>query len=735
MIMNSISLNDSWLFRKLPGHRLDSAPDIPMDNGPVQTVSLPHTWYTDDEQYKGLCVYEKSFPCPAGEKLFLSFDAADQSCRAYVNGVLCGEHKGGYSRFRLPIPEEALADTLHIRVFAENPVNEDICPSFGDFTVFGGLYRGAALLACGEDHFDRCYYGTDGLIVRASLDEAGDGLLKLEPHTVCRNEAMISYTVADESGNPVTAGKGAPDETVCLTVPKPRLWNGRHDSYLYTVKAELLADNAVADSVELRTGFRSVGLTGDRGLLLNERPYPLRGVAKHQDFAGVFCAVSEEHVRTDFELIDEIGATAVRLSHYQHPQAAYERCDELGLLAWAEVPMLKMTESAALMENTEQQLRELILQNIHHPAIFCWGIQNEIAMFKDAPFMHENCRKLHGIVKELDPGRASAAANLYPLKASSKLNEITDMIGYNIYFGWYYGDMTDYGAYLDKMHAARPSLPFGVTEYGVDTNIALHSGEPHVKDYTEEYQALWCATVYEQIESRPWLWGSFVWNMFDFHSFRRNEGGQRFINAKGLVTNDRRTRKDAFYYYKAKWSDEPFVHLCGKRYAERAQERVDVRVFTNRPVIRLVVNGENWTVSSKNGTALFEGIPLRMGENTISAHAGPLKDQCVLTRVEKEPEDYRLPDTGEGAVRNWFLAEDSMRKEGFFSLEDTANDLLDNPRTREIIRRAVPGLYKVMTEKNVIPLGLTMKNILSRDSDGLDLKALNAELNEVPNED
>ncbi len=275
-------------------------------------------------------------------------------------------------------------------------------------------------------------------------------------------------------------------------------------------------------------------------------------MAKHQDFAGVFCAVSEEHIRKDFALIDEIGATGVRLSHYQHPQAAYERCDELGLLAWAEVPMLKMTESAALMENTEQQLRELILQNIHHPAIFCWGIQNEIAMFKDAPYMHENCRKLHAIVKELDPDRVSTAANLYPLKASSRLNEITDMIGYNVYFGWYYGDMTDYGTYLDRMHAARPSLPFGVSEYGVDTNIRLHSSQPHVKDYTEEYQALWCETVYEQIESRPWLWGSFVWNMFDFHSARRNEGGQRFINAKGLVTNDRETRKDAFYYYKLK---------------------------------------------------------------------------------------------------------------------------------------------------------------------------------------
>lgn len=733
--MKTISLNDSWKFRKLPGRTLDSAPDLSPDEANAQTVSLPHTWYSESDPYKGLCVYEKTVPAPEGKALFLSFDAADQSCRVFCNGVFCGGHRGGYSRFRLPVPAEALADTLRLQVFVENPVNEDICPSFGDFTVFGGLYRGAELLVCGDDHFDRCFCGTDGLIVRASLDVRGDGLLHLEPHAVCRKDARIAYTVTDEEGAAVCAGKGAADAELALCVEKPRLWNGRGDAHLYTVRAELLVDGAAVDAVELRTGFRRVELTADRGLLLNGRPYPLRGVAKHQDFGGVFCAVGETNIREDFDLITEIGASAVRLSHYQHPQAAYERCDELGLLAWAEIPMLKMTESRALMENTEQQLKELILQNIHHPAIFCWGIQNEIAMFKDAPYMHDNCRELHAIVKALDPDRASAAANLYPLKAKSQLNAITDMIGYNIYFGWYYGEMGDYGAYLDKMHAARPALPFGVSEYGVDANLALHSKEPRVKDYSEEYQALWHEAVYPQIESRPWLWGSFVWNMFDFSSDRRDEGGQRGVNAKGLVSHDRKTRKDAFYYYKAKWSDEPFVRITGRRYAERAQERIPVKVYTNLPEVTLEAGGEVRTAAVRNGTAIFEDVPLAMGENRLTASAGACADSIVLTRVEQEPESYRLPDTGAGAVRNWFLAEDSYKKEGFFSLEDTANDLLGNPQTREIVRRAVPALYKVMTEKNVIPLGLTLKNILSRDAGGLDLKALNAELNKVPNED
>ena len=733
--MKTILLNDSWLFRKLPGCALDSAAELSPEAFPGETVNLPHTWYRDDDQYRGLCVYEKEVPSPEGERLFLSFDAADQRCAVYCNGLLCGTHRGGYARFRLPVPAEAVADTLRIRVFTDNSLDEDVCPSFGDFTVFGGLYRGAALLVCGRDHFDRCYFGTDGLILRASLDEQGDGILFLEPHTVCAPGARIRYTVSDEEEQPVCCGEAAADETVRLTVTEPRLWNGRGGAHLYTVRAELLVDGGTADNIELRTGFRRVELSAGRGLLLNGLPCRIRGVAKHQDRAGVYCAQSSEMIREDFALIAEIGANGVRLSHYQHPQAAYDCCDELGLLAWAEVPMLKMTESEALMENTEQQLRELILQNIHHPSVFCWGIQNEIAMFRDAPFMHENCRRLNAVVKALDPDRASAAANLYPLKASSKLNEITDMIGYNVYFGWYYGSMGDFGPYLDKMHAARPALPFGISEYGVDASLSLHSASPQVKDYSEEYQALWHETVYPQIESRPWLWGSFVWNMFDFSSARRDEGGQRFLNAKGLVTHDRRTRKDAFYYYKARWSDEPFVHLCGRRYEQRAQERVDVRVYTNQEHVSLTVNGETVSAAVRNGSALFEQIALIPGENRLTAAAGTLEDSMVLTRVDSEPESYRLPDTGGGAVRNWFLAEDSMKKEGFFSLEDTANDLLDNPRTREIVRRWVPALFRVMTEKNVIPLGLTLKTILSRDADGLDLKAMNAELNEIPNED
>ena len=735
--MRTQSINENWKFMKLPGHTLNTLPEA-LPDGPWEAVTLPHTGFSNDDPYQGLTVYEKTILRDSDEpKAFLSFDGADQRCRVYVNGVLAGAHAGGYARFRLAVPDAVMGDKAWtVRVFLENSADEDVAPSFGDFTVFGGLYRNVDLLLCGEKHFDYEYFGTDGLIVRTNVNENGQGVMALEPHAVCAAEnCWIEYELKNEQGETVCSVQGAPHETVTLTVDHPQLWDGAGNAHFYFVSASLYADGEAVDKTEIRTGLRRVEIDGQHGLKLNGRSYQLRGVARHQDRAGVYCAASPQNIREDFSIIREMGANAVRLSHYQHPQAAYDCCDETGLLAWAEIPMLKMTESPALMENAMQQLTELILQNIHHPAIFCWGIQNEIAMFRDAPYMHENCKRLHELVKTLDPNRFSTAANLYPLKASSKLNEITDMVGYNIYFGWYYGEMADFGPYLDRFHAARPHLPLGISEYGVDANLKLHSENPKVKDYSEEYQALWHETVYPQMESRPWLWGSFVWNMFDFSSVRRNEGGQKFVNAKGLVSHDRQIRKDAFYYYKARWSKEPFVHLCEKRFEKRAQETIDVKCYTNQPAVKLLLNGKPYgEARAENGTAVFPRVPLSMGENQVYVIAGDWADHCVWVRVKDAEPGYRLPDQGAGtAVRNWFLQEDDARKEGFFSIQSTAQELLDNQKTRKVLEKYIPALVKFMTEKSVIPLGLSLKSILSRDADeSLDVKALNAELNQIP---
>ena len=359
-------------------------------------------------------------------------------------------------------------------------------------------------------------------------------------------------------------------------------------------------------------------------------------------------------------------------------------------------------------------------------------------MFKDAPFMHEQCAALNEVVRTLDPDRFSACANLYPLKPKSKLNEITDLVGYNIYFGWYYGQMKDYSDYLDRFHNARPALPLGISEYGVDSNLALHSDQPHLKDYTEEYQALWHETVYPQIESKPWLWGSFVWNMFDFSSSRRDEGGVKFVNGKGLVSRDRTVRKDAFYYYKAKWSREPFVHLCGHRFTKRCGSEIDVRVYINQAKVQLAVNGTVIAeqVNDGNGTVVFKAVALNPGETRLEARCGSLADEVILEQVDTPEPSYSLPDQSGGEVKNWFLTDDYTR-EGYFSVNDTANDVLDDPAARAVLEKYVPGLVRVMTEQNVIPLGLTIKSILSHDADPAEAaeitKKINKELNEIEN--
>ena len=733
--MKRISLCEGWRFRKLPDRTMEQcAPDsLPTDGW--EAVSLPHTWYTDKDQYRGLTAYRRELRWDARPACaFLSFDGADQRCRVYADGQLLGEHRGGYSRFRYLL-ERPESDVTELTVLLDNRLDETISPHFGDFTVFGGLYRPAELIPAGVCSFDRAYYGTDGLIVRASLEENGDGMLRLEPHTLGAEGAEIRYRVLDADGAFITEALRPAGETVTLTVKSPRLWNGRGEAHLYTVCAELLSGGEAVDEIEIKTGFRRIALNADAGLSLNGKKTALRGVAKHQDIAGSFNAVSAAEIAADFDLISEIGANAVRLSHYQHAQKAYDEADERGLLIWAEIPMLKMTEDPALFENAKEQLRELILQNIHHPSVFCWGIQNEIAMFRDAPYMHEQCRALAGIVKALDPARCSACANLYPLKPKSELNRITDLVGYNIYFGWYYGEMGDYAVYLDRFHAAAPDVCLGVSEYGVDCNTALHSERPRIKDYSEEYQALWHETVYPIFEARPWLWGSFIWNMFDFSSARRDEGGLRFVNGKGLVTRDRQVKKDAFYYYKARWSDEPFVHLCARRFEKRCAEAVDVKVYTNRPKVSLTVNGALFGTAENNGNGvvLFRELPLVPGENRVEARAGALTDSLAWQRVDVPEAGYALPDSGDGAVKNWFLTDDFTRQ-GYLSVNDTANDVLDDPKGRAVLEKYLPDMVKVM-DGGKVPLGLTVKSILSY-GDGIApelLRAINDELNQIEN--
>lgn len=846
-MQHKISINNGWRFIKLPNHQIKDSGKIIIDENKCEEVTLPHTLYSEENPYRGLVCYRRRISLePEWKHAFIDVPAADRHAVVLINGEKIAEHKGGYSAFRGEVPAKLVENPevteVLLEIFVTNASDPEISPLTGDFTIFGGLYRGVNLLATGSDsYFDPQYYGTDGVILRCSVQDIHDesgidstdsanesiaksgitgreetvGRIEVEVHGYFEPEDRVVLEVFDAEGNRVSVGEIAgigeylrdkdinsqtkssgkilsevtennvidaessnfseEDKGVCgksleadiltrdevsmytgartvflsVSIPSPHLWNGKSDPYLYTVRTRLIKDENIVDEKVLKTGFRKVSITPDKGLFLNGRHLRIRGVAKHQDFCGKYNAVTDSDIQRDFELIDEIGANAVRLSHYQHPQYTYELTDEKGYLVWAEIPMLKMTENQELFRNAEEQLKELVLQNIHHPAIFCWGIQNEIGMFRDSQYMYEELGRLRDIAKKLDPSRLVTGANLYTVKFRSGLNSGLDMVGYNVYFGWYYGHMKDYSEYLDRFHAERPEVPVGMSEYGVDANIAFHSEEPMIRDYSEEYQALYHETVYPIFESKDYLFGSFVWNMFDFSSSLRKEGGQMNLNAKGLVTYDRKNRKDAFYYYKARWSEEKFLHICSQRFEKRAKNAIDIKVYTNCESVSLSLNGKEIGTERNdgNGRIIFRNVPLVMGRNEVEAVMGEpsvkkssdtsteiLRDSCVFERVTEEEESYRLPDSGAGtAVKNWFLSDDDIVREGFCSIKDSANDLLENPDSKVVLEKHLPKLVEFMLTKDMIPLGLSLESILSRNTpEGLDITRLNKELNEVP---
>lgn len=726
----TLQLNTDWKFSKLPDGR---------DSRPVfEAVELPHTWYEEGNGYRGLCVYEKEVELPSGSKAaYVKFFGADQKAEVLVNGTPVGTHEGGYSAFAVPVPADAVSDgRFMLQVYLTNEKNNVISPLAGDFTIFGGLYRGVEVIVTDDARFDYSYFGTDGVWAYTSVSEK-KGEVHVRTKTVNAANATVSLVLKDADGKCAASAIGNVNSEIVLTLENPVLWNGKNSVYQYELTTELIVNGECVDRICRKVGFKTLTMDAKEGAFLNGKHIRINGVSKHQDTDQKYYAESQEDREQDFELIREIGANAVRLSHYQHIDETYTLADEAGLLVWAEIPLLKMNQDLAMQENARLQLKELILQTMHHISIFCWGIQNEIGMFGDYPYMTEVIRQMKDEAKELDPSRLVTAANLYGVKAKSGLNHSTDMIGYNCYFGWYYGEMHDYSDFLDKLHENLPEMPLGMSEYGVDSNIKLHTDTPMIRDYSEEYQAVWHETVYNIFKQKSYLWGSFVWNMFDFSSDMRKEGGQLNRNAKGLVTYDRKTRKDAFYYYKAQWSEESFVHICSKRFERRATDDITVRIYTNQPAVTLFVNDERFAEGNNdgNGTVVFEHVPMNMengaeAEVKVKAVAGPCQDDAIFMHVAEAEESYKLPDSGAGqAVKNWFLTGNELSKEGYFSIEDIACELLENEEARKVLAEEMPVVFKLMTERDVIPLGLSLKSILSRDESGLDVKKINDRLN------
>ena len=678
-----INLNADWVFNKQSEIPAELCADW-------EKVDLPHSWNAVDGQdggndyFRGTACYAKTLTkseLPVAQQYYLEIQGANSSADVYLDGKHLAHHDGGYSTWRVNITEN-LQDSSLLVIAVDNAANEHVYPQMADFTFYGGLYRDVNIIAVADSHFDLDYYGGPGIQVTPVIDGANANVEVKIYLTGSKDGQTIRYTLTDKEGNIVGQTTTA-DTKADFVIENVHKWHGRKDPYLYTAKAELVEDETVVDNVSTTFGCRSYEIDPDRGFILNGEEYPLRGVSRHQDRWGKGNALSKEDHKEDMELICEVGATTIRLAHYQHDQYFYDLCDEYGQVIWAEIPYISKHMPDG-RENTISQMKELVIQNYNHPSIVVWGLSNEITMHgADDPDLIDNHKVLNDLVHQLDKTRLTTMACVSMCPMDAKYLEIPDTVSYNHYFGWYGGDTTMNGPWFDKFHAMHPNIPIGCSEYGCEA-LNWHTSNPMQGDYTEEYQAYYHEELIKQLFTRKYMWATHVWNMFDFGADARAEGGENGQNHKGLMTFDRSYKKDAFYAYKAWLSDEPFVHLCGKRYIDRVEDVTKVTVYSNQPTVELFANGESLGVKEAADHFFYFDVP-NVGETHLVAVSGDLKDEGDIRKVEVFNEEYRLKE--KGAVLNWF---DVTEPEGRLSLNSKMSEIMATFRGK----LALAGLFK-----------------------------------------
>ncbi len=668
-----ININSGWEFIK---------------DGIKTEINLPHTWNGVDGQggaengnyYRGKCAYQKIIPSYEG-KVYIEINGANTICEVYVNGVYAGSHDNGYGMFRFDITNLLKDGDNLLELYVDNSPNEFLYPQMADFTFYGGVYRDVNIICeVADSHFallDKSLCGmfitprTDGKVfVKSFVEGDTDGLKK-------------EFVITDAQGETVaTAETDASAQVASLRVENPILWNGMKNPYLYTLTAKLVKDGEVIDEVSDRFGIREYGIDAETGFNLNGEYIKLRGVSRHQDWEGIGNALTIEEHKKDIEIIKEMGANSLRLAHYQQDEKFYDLCDEEGFLVWAEIPVISKF-SKKKQAQAKLMLEELIKQNYNHPSIFCWGVENELSIAGASRSLLAGVNELNDIAHKLDSTRPTTCAQVTFCPINSKINEITDILGYNQYYGWYVQTVDAIDAWLDKFHAEKPDLKLCISEYGAEAVTTLHSANPVQGDYTEEYQAYFHEHYAKAFAERDWLWGSYVWNMFDFGSAIRNEGGVRGRNNKGLVTIDRKIKKDAFYVYKANWSDEKFVHVAGERFVDRPTGEQKIKVYSNCDKVALTVNGETTELEGKI-TFEFDAV-IKEGENVITAVSGDCKHEIVVNGTDIPNPEYSLPEGGETFVRNWFNAGDEIDPEKL-SLNDNLGEIMENPEVKKLVK-------------------------------------------------
>ena len=621
-------------------------------DGSRTVLDLPHTWNAVDGQdggndyWRGTCSYEKTFAKPEfdaeSELVYLQFHGVNASAKVVLNGKEVCTHDGGYSTFRKDVTT-LLEHKNHLVVYVDNSVNDRVYPQKADFTFYGGIYRDVELLTVSKTHFELDYFAGPGIKVTPEV-KGNDAEILVETWT--NGEGDVKVTLLDAEGNAVTEGKGT---KALLNVKDVHLWNGVADPYLYCVKAELSVDGKVVDEVSTTCGVRYFSFDPDKGFYLNGRPYNLHGVSRHQDFKGIGNAITKEHHDRDMELIREVGANTVRLAHYQHDQYFYDLCDKYGMVVWAEIPYI--SEHLANGDaNTESQMKELIVQNYNHPCIVMWGLSNEITISgrSKRKQMLANHRALQKLVKEMDPTRVTTLACFAVALHWEKSAHISDIVAWNLYLGWYVPGFFLNDLWIKFWKFLYPKRCLGFSEYGAEGMPNLHSAKPKRGDNTEEYQNKYHEFMLECFKRHPYMWGNYVWNMFDFAADARNQGGEPGMNHKGLVTFDRKLKKDCFYLYKAYWTEEPFVYMAGRRYEYRTEAVTEITVYSTCKEVSLYNNGK--LVETKSGEHVFKFKMPMEDVNHLEIKAGDCADSVVIYKTDKPRPEYTVAKVDS---KNW----------------------------------------------------------------------------------
>lgn len=633
----TVNLNEGWKCVKARTTDVD----ILEKNG--EEINVPHTWNNIDGQdggndyFRGGYTYLKNIIAPdisPDEAVFLEFKGVNASAVVYFNGEEVATHDGGYSTFRAEITP-LLKESNRLIVQVDNRVTETVYPQTADFTFYGGIYRDVNLIVTDKTHFDLTHFGGKGIKVDTKILQ-GDARITV---TTYSNDGEAKISIYDADGKKVAEGESGKT----ITLKNFTAWDGVDNPYLYRAVAELYEGGELKDKVETNFGIREFYIDAQKGFFLNGRSYPLRGVCRHQDRKGLGNAITKTEHDEDMALILESGANTVRLAHYQHDDYFYELCDRAGLVVWAEIPYISKHMKNG-DDNAKSQMTELILQQYNHASIVFWGVSNEITMMKtDKKDMIKTHRELNDLCHKLDPARLTTLACFAMCSFGNKSAHITDVVSWNLYLGWYVPGLFLNDVWLNLFHFLYPKRAIGYSEYGAESMPNLHAAKPKRFDNTEDYQAIYHEYMLEFFARHPYMWGTHVWNMFDFAADGRNQGGDPGMNHKGLVTFDRKTRKDAFYLYKAYWSDEPVLHLCGKRYVNRTGGKTSITVYSNAGQVEIYNNGKSVArPKAQKGGKIYKCKIKLENKNDIVVKAGGLEDRATFIKVAKPDPAYKV---------------------------------------------------------------------------------------------